>query len=181
MTQGYPLPPPPPPPWWQHPLAILAAAVVVGAGVAALVSDDDDDDGRGDDDGDPPGEPEIDLTRAERFLLNREQGAHFEGLTYDMVCDLAPGSRIESQVYVTTSDGRTRRLDFAIFYPNGCVTAVEAKCVSMLTEAHVRQAEDHRLGVQHSLGARSGQTIVVVRTDTYVSDDHARRVRIVRI
>ena len=91
-----------------------------------------------------------------------------------------PDAKVLSQVTVTTPTGAKRRLDFALLHRNGSVTPVEVKNVPELRKKHVQQAEDHRAGLQHTHGVRSGPTIVVVPEHAEVREDLAARVRIFR-
>ena len=91
-----------------------------------------------------------------------------------------PGKKLIPQVTVTTRSGRRRRPDYVLAHPNGSVRPVEVKNVPELTEGHVRQAEDHRDGLQ-SMGLRSGRPIVVVPASTVVREEHANRVEVVKI
>ncbi len=147
-------------------LLLLGGAVVGGVALLAKLLEDDDED--------PP-------SPADRLAANREQGARFERMVEKALISTFPEADVLSQVPVTTPDGKQRRADFALKNANGSVTPVEVKNVSVLTERHVRQAEDHREGLRHSYDVRSGRPIVVVREDTVVQEEHARRVRVIRM
>lgn len=160
------------------------ATAIAAAGVAAWWLTRDGS-GRSDDEAEEqepesfPGWP-TPMTAAERLEVNREQAVLFENSVGQALVDGFPDARIVPQVTVRTPDGKKRRMDFAVAHRNGSVTPVEVKNVSELTEKHVQQAEDHRAGLKHSLGVRSGRTIVVVPEHAEVSEELAARVRVVR-
>lgn len=116
----------------------------------------------------------------ERLADNRERGAEFEERAGEELAEAFPDKQIASQLTVTTPGGKRRRMDFALIHRNGSVTPIEVKNVSELTERHVQQAEEHRAGLKHTHGVRSGPPIVVVREDTLVHEEHAARVRVMR-
>jgi hypothetical protein len=191
-----PLPtqPPPPPSFWDECLAFFRRPEVIAIGVVALTAGvaialSKRDEALSDADLDPPWPPPPLPERfaryrprsaAEQLAVNREEGSLFEELVGETLTDAFPDAAVLSQLSVITPDGKGRRLDFAIKNRNGSVTPVEVKNVPELLEKHVQQAEDHRAGLRHSHGVRSGLPIVVVRENTVVSDDLARRVRLVR-
>jgi hypothetical protein len=116
----------------------------------------------------------------ERLAVNREAGADFEGRAGRKLRRDHPAANVIPQVTVTTPSGKKRRIDYALEHPNGSMTAVEVKNTGELTEAHVRQAEDHRAGL-HNLGLRAGPTIVMLPAHAVVREEHAARVRVVPI
>jgi hypothetical protein len=120
------------------------------------------------------------LRRDEQILINQENGADFEGRAGRKLKRDFPAANLLPQVTVTTPSGRKRRIDYALEHPNGTVTAVEVKNVRVVSEDNVRQAEDHRAGLQH-LGLRAGPTIMMVPSHASVSEEHAARVRVVPI
>jgi hypothetical protein len=120
------------------------------------------------------------LRQDEQLAINRENGADFEGRAGRKLKRDFPEANVIPQVTVTTPDGRRRRLDYALEHPNGSITAVEVKNVSELTEDNVRQAEDHRAGLQN-LGLRAGPTIMMLPAHAVVREEHATRVRVVPI
>lgn len=120
------------------------------------------------------------LHRDEQLAVNREAGAELEGRVGRKLKRDNPGKKLIPQVTVTTRSGRRRRPDYVLAHPNGSVRPVEVKNVPELTEGHVRQAEDHRDGLQ-SMGLRSGRPIVVVPASTVVREEHANRVEVVKI
>ncbi len=71
--------------------------------------------------------------------------------------------------WLTTPKGRRRRVDYVLAHPNGSATAVEVKNVREVRETHVRQAEDHRAGLQN-LGFRSGTPVMFVPAGAIVSE-----------
>jgi hypothetical protein len=162
------------PTWLKATFAIgggILGGLLIGATLNALTSSsedaDEDDDDR--------------LSPRERLAANREQGALFEELVGETLAAAFPDAQILSQVSVVTPEGRGRRVDFAVRNPNGSVTPVEVKNVSELLEKHVQQAEDHRAGLKHSHGVRSGLPIVAVRSHTIVPDGLAARIRLIRV
>jgi hypothetical protein len=120
------------------------------------------------------------LRRDEQMAINRENGADFEGRAGRKLRRDFPDANVIPQVTVTTPSGQRRRIDYALEHPNGTVTAVEVKNVAVLSEGNVRQAEDHRAGLQH-LGRRAGPTIVMVPGHAVVSEEQAGRVRVMPI
>ena len=116
-----------------------------------------------------------------RLAINREQGALFEELVGETLVETFPHAEVLSQVSVVTPEGKVRRIDFALRNANGSVTSVEVKNVPELLKKHVQQAEDHRAGLKHSHRVRSGLPIVAVRHDTIVREEHAVRVRLIRV
>ena len=116
-----------------------------------------------------------------QLALNREKGTILEDRVARKLRRDFPYANVVRQVPVTTPDGKKRRVDFALAHANGSVTPVEVKNVPQLREKHVKQAEDHRAGLKNTHGVRSGPPIVAVPTHTIVSEEHAARVRILRV
>lgn len=128
-------------------------------------------------------EPELKriLTPAERVALNRAKGKEFEAMAATVLARMFPTAKIVPQLHVLTAEERSRVVDFAILHRNGTMTAAEVKHVSRVTEANVRQTEDHRAGIQHSEGRRSGPGLLIVPQHASFSNHHASRVNIVGI
>lgn len=161
--------------WWEFALLIVLAAAggaLVGCGIGWLIRNALDRD-----------EPELKriLTPAERVALNRANGKEFEAMAATVLARMFPTAKIVPQLHVLTDEERARVVDFAILHRNGTMTAAEVKYVSQVTEANVRQTEDHRAGIRHREGRRSGPGLLVVPRHALVSDGHASRVRVVGI
>lgn len=121
------------------------------------------------------------LDPAEQLAINRKRGKRFEGVVGQRLQDAFPNTTVISQVTVKTPKGKKRRIDYALAHPNGAITPIEVKNVPELQEKHVRQAEDHRAGLKHTLNVRAGLPIIAVPEDTVVSVAHKSRVRLVRV